>query len=386
MKRLFAAMAAMMLVPTIPAVCCAESYQNIETLREQSPKEVVFDCKDQYGRNIYIDADVIIPEVECVPIVVVEKPKYENCEIGRVCGQYADATEEDGAKRFMYSDNGFDYDIQIFTIGNTDVSILCDPSDSKGAFDNNEEIPSGKTFCSSNVEDDETIQKGMESITKNLQTLFPDFELELGFSWVQIIENSRPRYTYTLRQKMEGIPILMGAGDPVVGVSEKTIGFKKPESWKRSKTFRWGDFFSCWNDMAYHDGGWNVRVAPLMEIEKKYDDVPLADINRVFEAIQNKIEEGNIRNIYAIRFGYCCYIGENDEDVLFPVWQIECDYYYNPKEKTKEYKEDAEAAPIARLMYRTMIVNAQTGEFMNPVELKEKLLDCPEIITWEDIQ
>ena len=55
-------------------------------------------------------------------------------------------------------------------------------------------------------------------------------------------------------------------------------------------------------------------------------------------------------------------------------------------EKTKEYKEDAEAAPIARLMYRTMIVNAQTGEFMNPVELKEKLLDCPEIITWEDVQ
>ena len=67
---------------------------------------------------------------------------------------------------------------------------------------------------------------------------------------------------------MEGIPILMGAGDPVVGVSEKTIGFKKPESWKRSKTFRWGDFFSCWNDMTYHDGGWNVRVAPLMEIER----------------------------------------------------------------------------------------------------------------------
>lgn len=386
MKKIFAVLCALLLVPTIPAVCCAESYQNIETLREQSPKEVVFDCKDQYGRNIYIDANVIIPEVECVPIVVVEKPKYEDCEIGRVCGQYADATEEDGAKRFMYSDNGFDYDIQIFTIGNTDVSILCDPSDSKGAFDNNEEIPSGKTLCSSDVEDDETIQKGMESITKNLQTLFSDFDLELGFSWVQIIENSRPRYTYTLRQKMEGIPILMGAGDPVVGVSEKTIGFKKPESWKRSKTFRWGDFFSCWNDMAYHDGGWNVRVAPLMEIEKKYDDVPLADINRVFEAIQNKIEEGNIRNIYAIRFGYCCYIGENDEDVLFPVWQIECDYYYNPKEKTKEYKEDAEAAPIARQMYRTMIVNAQTGEFMNPVELKEKLLDCPEIITWEDIQ
>ena len=33
-----------------------------------------------------------------------------------------------------------------------------------------------------------------------------------------------------------------------------------------------------------------------------------------------------------------------------------------------------------------MIVNAQTGEFMNPIELKEKLLDCPKIIRWEDVQ
>ena len=224
----------------------------------------------------------------------------------------------------------------------------------------------------------------MEKITSNLQTFFPDFDLELGFSWVQIVENSRPGYIYTLRQKAEGIPILMGAGDPVVGISEKTIGFKKPESWKRSKTFRWGDFFSCWNYKDYNDGGYNVRLAPLMKAEKKYDDVPLADINKVFETIQDKIEEGNIRNIYAIRFGYCCYIGENDEDVLFPIWQIECDYYYNPKEKTKDYKEDLEAAPIARLMYRTMIVNAQTAEFMDPVELKENLLICPNIITWED--
>ena len=86
---------------------------------------------------------------------------------------------------------------------------------------------------------------------------------------------------------MEGIPILMGAGDPVVGVSEKTIGFKKPESWKRSKTFRWGRFFFVLERYGLsRRRGWNVRVAPLMEIEKKYDDVPLADINRVFEAIQ----------------------------------------------------------------------------------------------------
>ena len=41
---------------------------------------------------------------------------------------------------------------------------------------------------------------------------------------------------------------------------------------------------------------------------------------------------------------------------------------------------------VNELNYHTMIVNAQTGEFMNPVEQKEKLLDCPKIITWEDVQ
>ena len=35
--------------------------------------------------------------------------------------------------------------------------------------------------------------------------------------------------------------------------------------------------------------------------------------------------------------------------------------------------------------YHTMIVNAQTGEFMNPADLKDNLLKCPDIITWNDI-
>ena len=52
----------------------------------------------------------------------------------------------------------------------------------KGRLTITKKSPAEKTFCSSDVEDDETIQKGMESITKNLQTLFPDFELEPGFS------------------------------------------------------------------------------------------------------------------------------------------------------------------------------------------------------------
>ena len=44
----------------VPFTCNAEGYQNIETLREQNPNKVVFDCKDKYGRNIYINSDAKI--------------------------------------------------------------------------------------------------------------------------------------------------------------------------------------------------------------------------------------------------------------------------------------------------------------------------------------
>ena len=116
------------------------------------------------------------------------------------------------------------------------------------------------------------------------------------------------------------------------------------------------------------------------------DDIPLCSMDKVIESIETKIQEGYIRNVYALRFGYCCYLNENEEITLYPVWNVECTYIYNPEEG-KEYERNMTGVSyVNELNYHTMIVNAQTGEFMNPVELKEKLLDCPEIITWEDVQ
>ena len=70
-----------------------------------------------------------------------------------------------------------------------------------------------------------------------------------------------------------------------------------------------------------------------------------------------------------MRFGYCCYLDENEQIVLYPVWQIECDYFFNPKEEQKHYAEMEDGQVTLGLDYHTMIVNAQTGEFMNPVDL-----------------
>ena len=102
--------------------------------------------------------------------------------------------------------------------------------------------------------------------------------------------------------------------------------------------------------------------------------------------LMGKIRDGHIRNVYTLRFGYCCYPAQNEEIILYPVWEIECDYVFDPKQEMRIYPEDDGIPITSGRYYSTMIVNAQTGEFMNPIELKEKLLDCPKIIRWEDVQ
>lgn len=49
-------------------------------------------------------------------------------------------------------------------------------------------------------------------------------------------------------------------------------------------------------------------------------------------------------------------------------------------------KDTGEIPVTSELYYRTMIVNAQTGEFVDPAKLMDRVFDCPDTITWEDVQ
>lgn len=74
---------------------------------------------------------------------------------------------------------------------------------------------------------------------------------------------------------------------------------------------------------------------------------------------------------------------EISANVLYPVWQIECDYAFDP---AKQLSPDESYPVMERMHYSTMIVNAQTGEFMNPVNLKDRLLDVPKVTPWKDVR
>lgn len=125
-----------------------------------------------------------------------------------------------------------------------------------------------------------------------------------------------------------------------------------------------------------------MEIEPIQKTEQLEENVPLCSFDKVQNTVEKLIQNGYIRRVYALRFGYCCYRDVERGNVLYPVWQIECDYAFDP---SKQLSPDESYPVMERMHYSTMIVNAQTGEFMNPVNLKDRLLDAPKVTSWKDV-
>ena len=362
--------------------------------------QITREYRDKYGRAVRMNIIPIIPNVMNVPIISIENFNIaEECIIdvidngsttviddgSSIC--YTETNGENVRKIWIPSKKNLSYESESYN----DISIqiknnkeerkkTSEVKDVKSVYKMPNEIDYDyKYLDASNL----TISSLLENAENEVNSILKDMNLELELYRFGIVFDNPEQYNLQIRQKLCGIPILGSISDSTMDLNIDNSGFTIPNEWKKRKHL-WGEFdFPNW-ELKASDGKLFIACKPLKKGTVMVEDVPLCSVDNVIKEIEKYIYSGNIRNVYALRFGYCCYIGENDEDVLFPIWQIECDYYYNPKEKTKDYKEDLEAAPIARLMYRTMIVNAQTAEFMDPVELKENLLICPNIITWED--
>ena len=355
---------------------------------------------DRYGRTISVDVTPIIPQVDKVPIQIMENqilPRENVLNIYPQSMVQEEKREEDNViiMNYLNQDKNERGAVYICQEGGKLVLFEYDDLNTKIKKTTTKlESFSGIQYCSNEVDRlypyfdgyDFTVQDSIDCANKELGKFFPDYDLDLDMTWVTIVPNTRPCYYCKLRQKIDGIPILMGAGDITYGTDEKEMEFKFPKSWKTKGEEYWGCFRPpIWDFIAYVDGGYKIQFRPLKKFVSVVDDVPLCTFDEVISSVEKQIEKGNIRNVYEIRFGYCCYLDENEQIVLYPVWQIECDYLFNPKKEQKHYTEMKDTQITLGLDYHTMIVNAQTGEFMDPAELKDNLLKCPDIITWDDI-
>lgn len=360
---------------------------------------------DQKGRTVTVDIVPILPKVETVPVITLQKTAYSPESAYNLCDPSLTTVrqETDVGTIFNYdnSETGEQRELRFYAVGENYenvLSVTLEYRNTKTELESDpDESSSGKSYSVNEIDWDKpcfdgydlTVQNAVDRANDELGRLFPNIPIDLEPIWVEIAENKRPLYGLEMRQRFNGIPLLTGADMPVKYVRKNDAPFDVPKLWERNDCHQyWADFRSpTWVFQAYVDGGYSFfYVEPMVQKDVLVEDVPLSPMKKVIESLEHQIEAGHIRNLFALRFGYCCYLNDAKEVVAFPVWMAECDYYFGANTQTCDYEELADAPITARLFYRTMLVNAQTGEFIDPAKLKDKVLDCPKIITWEDAQ
>ena len=375
----------------------AEESINIEEIKKSGQMQITREYRDKYGRAVRMNIIPIIPNVMNVPIISIENFNIaEECIIdvidngsttviddgSSIC--YTETNGENVRKIWIPSKKNLSYESESYN----DISIqiknnkeerkkTSEVKDVKSVYKMPNEIDYDyKYLDASNL----TISSLLENAENEVNSILKDMNLELELYRFGIVFDNPEYYNLQIRQKLCGIPILGSISDSTMDLNIDNSGFTIPNEWKKRKHL-WGEFdFPNW-ELKASDGKLFIACKPLKKGTVMVEDVPLCSVDNVIKEIEKYIYSGNIRNVYALRFGYCCFQNENENIVLFPVWQIECDYLYIPKKEILEYDQPV----FSRKYYRTMYINAQTGNFLDPSILKENLFNCPKVITWNDV-
>ena len=143
-----------------------------------------------------------------------------------------------------------------------------------------------------------------------------------------------PKGTYyiSFRQKIGGLPVYMEIGQKMLTTDKTHI---TQETALKCSRVSWLNI----NGLEYMDGTSFMLNATWMREEKRIqEDVPLATLDEVKQALEKKIEEGYIRDIYALRLGYVCYLDDTSPDTytLYPTWVCDCIYANSPRERIEK--------------------------------------------------
>ena len=129
-----------------------------------------------------------------------------------------------------------------------------------------------------------------------------------------------------------------------------------------------------------------LSVDALEETEKLAEDIPLCAWTTVRSALEQQIEQGHLRQVFDVEFGYALYNDPNGDfsvpsiyDVAcyyaVPSWVVHGIYMDNPKQafvyrgrNDDELNDDIRNTPE----YKTLIVNAQTGEMLDPKDKSQR--------------
>ena len=414
MKKIFAALCTLMLVPTLALansdmVSISELRQQVEMMGRWTK------TYDTPNGEVSVDIPIIAPEVENVPILQVSAVMGK--DVAEEKGLHKSVDQENAGAGIFYDD----FDILSKLNANVDdaAMIFCanpeeidlaflqvshnDPNSMRmGSWDYSSDYYYPNEMNPETLfaeENDQPLSAADDVLAVLLQNYYGRENADYGVDYVEVRGKARkrvgrtkndlgaykkdyPKATYyiSFRQKLEGIPIYLEIGHKMLTTNQTYVTQEVALKCQRIRGIET-------NTLEYMDETSFILDTTWMREEKRIqEDVPLATLEDVMRALEKRIEEGYIRDIYALRLGYVCYLDDTSPDIyaLYPAWICDCIYANSPREQIME--NIVTDAFRENYRYEQILVDAQTCDIQEGWIDRDEGLYHAEPMTWGKIQ
>ena len=414
MKRFAGMMGALLLMPTL--ALASGDMVSVSELRQQV--EVMGRWTQTYDTpngEVSVDIPIIAPEVENVPILQVSAVMGK--DVAEEKGLHKSVDQENAGAGIFYDD----FDILSKLNANVDdaAMIFCanpeeidlaflqvshnDPNSMRmGSWDYSSDYYYPNEMNPETLfaeENDQPLSAADDVLAVLLQNYYGRENADYGVDYVEVRGKARkrvgrtkndlgaykkdyPKATYyiSFRQKLEGIPIYLEIGHKMLTTNQTYVTQEVALKCQRIRGIET-------NTLEYMDETSFILDTTWMREEKRIqEDVPLATLEDVMRALEKRIEEGYIRDIYALRLGYVCYLDDTSPDIyaLYPAWICDCIYANSPREQIME--NIVTDAFRENYRYEQILVDAQTCDIQEGWIDRDEGLYHTEPMTWGKIQ
>ena len=414
MKKFLTVLCALLLVPTLATansdmVSISELRQQVEAMGRWTK------TYDTPNGKVSVDIPIIVPEVENMPILQVSAVMGKDVAEERGLPKAAD--QENAGAGIFYDD----FDILSKLNANVDdaAMIFCanpkeidlaflqvshnDPNSMRrGSWDYSSDYYYPNEMNPETLfaeENDQPLSAAEDVLAVLLQDYYGSENADYGVDYVEVRGRARKRvgrtkndlgaykkdypegtYYISFRQKIGGLPVYMEIGQKMLTTDKTHV---TQETALKCSRVSWINI----NGLEYMDEGSFMLNATWMREEKRIqEDVPLATLEDVMRALEKRIEEGYIRDIYALRLGYVCYLDDTSPDIyaLYPAWICDCIYANSPREQIME--NIVTDAFRENFRYEQIVVDAQTCDIQAGWIDRDEGLYHAEPMTWGKIQ
>ena len=414
MKRFATMMGALLLMPTLALasgdmVSVSELRQQVEAMGRWTK------TYDTPNGKVSVDISIIVPEVENMPILQVSAVMGK--DVAEEKGLHKSVDQENAGAGIFYDD----FDILSKLNANVDdaAMIFCanpkeidlaflqvshnDPNSMRGgSWDYSSdyyypnEINPETLFAEEN---EQPMSTANDVLAVLLQNYYGNENADYDVDYVEVRGRARKRagrtkndlgaykkdypegtYYISFRQKIGGLPVYMEIGQKMLTTDKTHVTQEVALKCQRIRGIET-------NTLEYMDETSFILDTTWMREEKRIqEDVPLATLEDVMRALEKRIEEGYIRDIYALRLGYVCYLDDTSPDIyaLYPAWICDCIYANSPREQIME--NIVTDAFRENFRYEQILVDAQTCDIQEGWIDRDEGLYHTEPMTWGKIQ